>query len=232
MVARLRDAILADTRSNQPVATAVAIGTLYFVTDEDVLERSDGADWAEVAINTDAHAAIDHTGITGVGGGGTGPPRDWVGTLRPFEVNSAATDVGLANRHTFVAFHVNAALTAAKAYFRVATQSGNMDIGIYDSSLTRLTSVGSTAVPATGSQSLTFSSPQALSVGTLYYIAYSMSTTAAKFYGRVGGVTPIVTNDTLHAYFNDSDNTLDAGPVTPTGYDPSLVVVGIFLSAT
>jgi hypothetical protein len=71
MAGRLRDAILSDTRANQPTATAVAIGTLYFVTDEDVLERSDGTDWAEVAINTTAHAAIDHTGITGVGGGGS-----------------------------------------------------------------------------------------------------------------------------------------------------------------
>lgn len=68
MAGRLRDAILSDTRANQPTATAVAIGTLYFVTDEDVLERSDGTSWAEVAINTDAHAGIDHTGITGVGG--------------------------------------------------------------------------------------------------------------------------------------------------------------------
>jgi hypothetical protein len=37
--------IYRDTRANQPAATAVAAGTIYFVTDETVLERSNGAAW-------------------------------------------------------------------------------------------------------------------------------------------------------------------------------------------
>lgn len=41
----LEDVILRDTRANQPAATEVAVGSIYFVTDESVLERSTGAAW-------------------------------------------------------------------------------------------------------------------------------------------------------------------------------------------
>ena len=33
------------TRVNQPAATTVLSGTLYFVTDENVVERSNGTSW-------------------------------------------------------------------------------------------------------------------------------------------------------------------------------------------
>lgn len=42
---RLEDVLLRDTRANQPLATVVPVGTLYFVTDEGVTEQSDGATW-------------------------------------------------------------------------------------------------------------------------------------------------------------------------------------------
>jgi hypothetical protein len=42
---KLEDVILRDTRANQPAANAVASGTLYFVTDELVTERSNGSAW-------------------------------------------------------------------------------------------------------------------------------------------------------------------------------------------
>ena len=45
MVARLRDAIMRDTRANQPAAGDVAIGTWYYVSDEAVTERSNGTTW-------------------------------------------------------------------------------------------------------------------------------------------------------------------------------------------
>lgn len=46
-------------RSAQPAATAVPAGTLYFVTDEDVTERSSGSAWQS------------YSGAGGGGGGGT-----------------------------------------------------------------------------------------------------------------------------------------------------------------
>jgi hypothetical protein len=49
MGGRLRDWNLEGTRAAQPAATAVDEGTLYYVTDEDVLERSDGSTWTAIS---------------------------------------------------------------------------------------------------------------------------------------------------------------------------------------
>lgn len=42
---KLEQVIQRDTRANQPLATVVPVGTLYFVTDESVTERSNGTAW-------------------------------------------------------------------------------------------------------------------------------------------------------------------------------------------
>lgn len=42
---KLEDALLLDTRANQPVATAVAEGTLYYVSDEGITEQSRSGSW-------------------------------------------------------------------------------------------------------------------------------------------------------------------------------------------
>lgn len=42
---KTRGIIRSDTRANQPVATDVLEGTLYHVTDEFIIERSNGATW-------------------------------------------------------------------------------------------------------------------------------------------------------------------------------------------
>lgn len=45
-MSRLQDVIQRGTRASQPLATAVAVGTLYGVTDEgDIVERSNGSIW-------------------------------------------------------------------------------------------------------------------------------------------------------------------------------------------
>lgn len=43
----LEDALLRDTRANQPVATDVAEGSLYYVTDEGVTEQSRAGVWED-----------------------------------------------------------------------------------------------------------------------------------------------------------------------------------------
>lgn len=48
-MARVRDVIQRDTRANQPLATAVDVGTLFYVTDESTTERSDGTNWQTYA---------------------------------------------------------------------------------------------------------------------------------------------------------------------------------------
>jgi len=44
-MSRIQDVILRSTRALQPLAVNVSIGTLYFVTDEGVIERSNGTIW-------------------------------------------------------------------------------------------------------------------------------------------------------------------------------------------
>jgi hypothetical protein len=62
-MSRLQDVILRDTRALQPAAAIVAIGSLYYVTDEDALERSNGAAWEAMSVPGGATPAWG--GITG-----------------------------------------------------------------------------------------------------------------------------------------------------------------------
>lgn len=48
---KLEEVILRGTRAAQAAATAVPVGTLYFVTDEGLLERSNGTTWQTVSAN-------------------------------------------------------------------------------------------------------------------------------------------------------------------------------------
>lgn len=63
---KLEDVILRDTRANQPAANTVAAGTLYYVTDEEVTERSSGSAW-------ESYSDAD-TGITELTGNITAGP--------------------------------------------------------------------------------------------------------------------------------------------------------------
>lgn len=70
MASRLQDVIQRDTRANQPAATAVAIGTLYYVTDESVTERSNGTIWQSYSIS--AVSGINQLTSDVTAGPGTG----------------------------------------------------------------------------------------------------------------------------------------------------------------
>jgi hypothetical protein len=48
-MALLEEVIIRDIRASQPAATTVAVGTLYYVTDEATTERSNGTIWESVA---------------------------------------------------------------------------------------------------------------------------------------------------------------------------------------
>lgn len=61
-MSKLEDVIRRDTRANQPAATAVPTGTIYFVTDELVLERSNGTAWQSIS---------EFTGVLSTAKGGT-----------------------------------------------------------------------------------------------------------------------------------------------------------------
>ncbi len=71
---RLDEVLLRDDRASQPTASSVAAGTLYFVTDEDVIEQSNGSSWLAYSGTGDAvvgpasatdNAIVRYDGTTG-----------------------------------------------------------------------------------------------------------------------------------------------------------------------
>lgn len=147
-----------DTHANRPAANAAGqpVGALYSCTTHSLIYKTDGSSWS-------TYATLGSVGGTS--------PNDYIGTL-PYWVNLAGTVTLTANRATFVKVVTGEAKTVTTAYFRVSSQAGNIDIGIYDSTLaTRLGSTGSFSCPATGNRSQAFTGSIALSANTVYYIA-------------------------------------------------------------
>ncbi len=61
-MSRFPDLILRGDRASQPLATAVTEGTLYFVTDESLIERSTGAAWESYSAAVGAGDVIGPAG--------------------------------------------------------------------------------------------------------------------------------------------------------------------------
>jgi hypothetical protein len=124
------------------------------------------------------HATIDHTGITGVGGASLS--NLFVGPFPWWADNDTTVNVPT-NRAVAMKFMPLADITVSKARFRVVTQSGNVDVGIYDAGLSKLASTGSTACPAAGAAELALSASATLVAGTIYHAAFVCSSATAKF---------------------------------------------------
>lgn len=101
--------------------------------------------------------------------------------------NSATAVGGGANRGQFQAVYVPQTVVMTGIRYVCTVSSGNIDVGVYDSSGNRLASSGSTASPGTDRQTINFSSSVALAPGT-YWLALSADNTTATF-ARSAGVT-------------------------------------------
>lgn len=88
MASRLQDVIQRDTRANQSAANTVAIGTLYYVTDESVTERSNGTIWQSYSIG--AVSGINQLTGDVTAGPGTGSQATTI-------ANGAVTNAKLAD---------------------------------------------------------------------------------------------------------------------------------------
>lgn len=83
---KLEQVIQRDTRALQPLATEVPIGTLYYVTDEFVTERSDGTVW-ESFTDAGSIGVVDFTDLADV-------PTDYTGdSLKVLRINAAETAI-------------------------------------------------------------------------------------------------------------------------------------------
>jgi len=127
--------------------------------------------------------------MSGVGPISAAPaPGLWVG---PFTPQNAVTAVGpaTASKALFYGFTVPSAVTVGHASVMVATQSGNVDIGIYDNTGKRLASTGSTACGGAGAvQTIALTAPCTLMPGQVYWAAFCPDTTASSFW--TGGSLP------------------------------------------
>ncbi len=64
-MALLTSVIFRGTRSAQPAATAVATGTLYYVTDESITEYSTGSAWVTFADGGSSVSSTDFAWFMG-----------------------------------------------------------------------------------------------------------------------------------------------------------------------
>lgn len=85
-----------------------------------------------------------------------------------------------ANAVRAAAFQVRRPVTVTAAWFRVITQNGNMDVGIYDAAGVLLASTGGFAMPAAANNlSQALSAPVLLLPGRRYYAAMASDSTTA-----------------------------------------------------
>lgn len=93
-----------------------------------------------------------------------------------------------ANRAIYVPFIVNKQVTAFQIAFQVGTQSGNLDVGIYNEQGVRLVSSGSTAVAAPGLQAVNITDTTL--TPALYFMAMCVDNVTAAFM-RFSGISAI-----------------------------------------
>jgi len=124
--------------------------------------------------------------------------------------NSAQTTV--ANTAYTLAITVPVACTITKVAVYIGVSSGNIDVGIYNSSGTRLGSSGSVASPGVGSQLISLSSSVALTPG-FYYLAVAAN------------------NATISLGRYSTDNLLGSGAVATSFPLPSTLTTPIAVSS-
>lgn len=146
---------------------------------------------------------IDTTGIGVVGaqnthfglytvdrGGVTSDADPFIGPFNPYDATESSLAM-TANQAVFQKFVPRKTVTVSQVYWRVVTQAGNLDFGIYDENMVRLGSTGSFACPAaSGSNTRTLSNSVTLIKGRTYYFAAAASSSTYRTAGivRAGGV--------------------------------------------
>jgi hypothetical protein len=108
--------------------------------------------------------------------------------LRSALMNGASTWPA-ANRAIYMPVYVQSPVTVTNMALIVSVQSGNLDVGIYSETGTRLVSSGSTAVGAAGLQVVDITNTT-LATG-VYYFAVCVDNTTASFNRSAAALLPI-----------------------------------------
>lgn len=132
--------------------------------------------------------------VTDIGGAGVNMPNLMVGTMNPQLAEDTLSNGGAANDSRLYRFLCTADITVTTAYFRVGTQAGNLDFGIYSEDLATLhASTGSFACPAGGNRSQALASSFAMVGGTVYYLAIAGSNSSVRLQGEAGSANIVAT---------------------------------------
>lgn len=142
--------------------------------------------------------------IPGIGAVGTALPSSREDHVHPAPIDEVigaphymmqSTATSTANTASFIKFGVKIPVTVTKAYARITTASGNIDMGIYSSdgtTLTRVGSSGTTACPtAANNANVTLTGSVNLVPGVIYYAAVSSDNAVVSM--MKPGFTPMFT---------------------------------------
>ncbi|HET9667359.1 MAG TPA: hypothetical protein VFP09_11400, partial [Desertimonas sp.] len=116
---------------------------------------------------------------------GDAPQDIWLGPYNPadFTQTGAMTAANYAFTAPFQVFRPHT-VTGARTY--IAVQSGNICVGIYDSSGVQVATTGTIACPAVGERTVTFDEAATLYPGRKYYLAFAADNTTVATAIRSG----------------------------------------------
>ncbi len=171
---------------------SVAVAALADGTDGELITWDASGVAANVAVGTATHVLTSNgTGAapTFQAAGGGGGFTQKVVNVSFFGLTGNGSSGGCVdvNDAFYMPIDVMGAMTITKISLYIATSSGNIDVGLYDSSGTRVVSLGSTASPGTGVRTFTVAST-ALTAGQ-YYVAFAADNTTFKWGQATGAAT-------------------------------------------
>ena len=123
MSTNFEDLVMRDTRTNQPAAGIP--GRLYYVTDESVLERDNGATWEDVSVVSPA-GAVMQIAETIVGAGGVASVTfSSLGSYNTLHLLIAARSENASTQDLCIRFNSDSGNNYLWFGFRAALDSGN-----------------------------------------------------------------------------------------------------------
>jgi hypothetical protein len=215
----LENVLLRDTRANQPAATAVAEGTLYYVTDESVTEQSRGGSWVDYS---DAGSGGSNINISA----GTTSQNLTNFVLSnsnnvSFGLNGSTVTASVTVASTQGSINVSAGTTSNLLSAFTFSNSNNVSFGLNASTITASIATSLTAInlsagtTSNNSSAFTFSNSNGVSFGL-----NAGTITASVAGGAAGSVSAGTTNVALgQVVFSNSNNVsfgLDGSTVTAT----------------